>query len=141
VDGESTETTGQTGPESSAEPSPEQSPEPSLEESPEPSGDRVSAQQLVDYVERASFATTLGRRGYQQGEMDAFLVKVVETIRAGEPIAELVRRAQFATVRLEDGYDTTQVDNFLAAVVDLDPHPSAGKPELQRSGLITKLFG
>ena len=91
-------------------------------------------------MERASFATTLGRRGYQQSEVDAFLVTVAETLRAGEPLADLVRRTQFTHVRLEDGYDHTQVDDFLAAVVDLDPNADA-RPEVARSGLIGKLFG
>ena len=39
----------------------------------EPQPARLSAEQLCDYVERASFATTLGRRGYQQTEVDALL--------------------------------------------------------------------
>ena len=110
------------------------------DETTEPTKDRLTAEQLVDYVRRASFASTLGRRGYQQGEVDAFLVKVAEAIGAGEPLADLVRRNRFGTVRLENGYDATQVDEFLAAVVDLDPHAVA-RPEIARSGLVTKLFG
>jgi DivIVA domain-containing protein len=103
--------------------------------------DRVSAQQLVGFLQRASFATTLGRRGYQQGEVDAFLLKLAESVQAGEPLAELVRRTRFTTVRLEDGYDTSQVDDFLAAAVDLDPHADRVRPEVGRSERITKLFG
>ncbi len=111
-------------------------------EHPDTEPERVSVEQLCDYVGRASFATTLGRRGYQQGEVDALLIKVAETLRAGEPLADLVRRTHLSTVRLEDGYDPTQVDDFLAAVVDLDPHPEAApRPDLGRSGLVTKLFG
>ncbi len=107
----------------------------------EPRADRLSAEQLCDYVERASFATTLGRRGYQQSEVDAVLVKVAETLRAGEPLAELVRRTQLPTVRLENGYDPTQVDDFLAAVVDLDPHAEVARPEVGRTGMVARLFG
>ena len=118
------------------DPTEETTPQPDAE----PAHDRLSAEQLVDYVQRASFASTLGRRGYQQGEVDAFLVKVAEAIGAGEPLADLVRRNRFGTVRLENGYDATQVDEFLAAVVDLDPHAVA-RPEIARSGLVTKLFG
>ena len=103
--------------------------------------DRLTAEQLLDYVRRASFATTLGRRGYQQSEVDAFLVRVADAIRAGEPLADLVRRTHFDTVRLEDGYDITQVDDFLAAAADLDPHAEMPRPEAGRSGLVTKLFG
>ena len=99
-------------------------------------------EQLCDYVARASFATTLGRRGYQQSEVDALLVKVTETLREGEPLVDLVRRTNLTQVRLEDGYDPGQVDVFLAAVVDLDPNAAAARrPEVGRSGLITKLFG
>jgi DivIVA domain-containing protein len=132
VDGDTTET--------SAAADPTQLPEATDTEHTEPPPEGLSAEQLCDYVERASFATTLGRRGYQQSEVDAFLVTVAEALRAGEPLAELVRRTQFTHVRLEDGYDHTQVDDFLAAVVDLDPNADA-RPEIARSGLIGKLFG
>jgi DivIVA domain-containing protein len=103
--------------------------------------EQVSAEQLCDYVERASFAKTLGRRGYQQNEVDALLVRVTEALRAGEPLADLVRHTHLSHVRLEDGYDHTQVDDFLAAVVDLDPHADTSRPETGRSGLVGKLFG
>jgi len=113
-------------------------------EHPEPQPARqaegVSAEKLCDYVERANFATTLGRRGYQQGEVDALLVRVTEALRAGVPLADLVRNTHLTHVMLEDGYDHTQVDDFLAAVVDLDPHADA-RPEAARGGLISKLFG
>ena len=105
-----------------------------------PSG-KVSPEQLVDYLLKASFQTTLGKRGYQQWDVDAFLTRLVEATQAGEPLADLVRRTQFTPVRLEDGYDPTQVDDFLAAVVDLDPHADPARPEVARSGLIAKLFG
>jgi DivIVA domain-containing protein len=103
--------------------------------------DRLTPDQLCDYLARASFPTVLGRRGYQQDEVDAFLVTVAESVREGEPLKELVRRTRFSTVRLEDGYDPHQVDDFLAAVVDLDPHAVAEPPEVGRTGLIGKLFG
>jgi DivIVA domain-containing protein len=111
------------------------------EATPEQPDGQVTAEQLCGYVERASFVTKLGRRGYQQGEVDALLVKVAEALRAGEPLADLVRRTQLTPVRLEDGYDKAQVDDFLAAVVDLDPHADAARPEVARSGLVAKLFG
>lgn len=103
--------------------------------------DVLSPEQLADYLARASFATTIGRRGYQQGEVDAFLTRLTEAVAAGEPLADLVRRTKLSSVRLEDGYDTTQVDDFLAAVVDLDPHALGHKPEIGRTGLVAKLFG
>jgi DivIVA domain-containing protein len=106
----------------------------------EPAPDRVSPEQLVTYLGRATFSTTLGRRGYHQGEVDAFLARLADDVRAGEPLADLVRRTKLTAVRLEDGYDTTQVDDFLAAVVDLDPHATT-RPEIARTGMIAKLFG
>ena len=102
---------------------------------------QLSPEQLADYLSRAHFATTIGRRGYQQGEVDAFLTRLTEAVAIGEPLADLVRRTKITSVRLEDGYDTHQVDDFLAAVVDLDPHALAEKPEIGRSGLVSKLFG
>ncbi len=107
----------------------------------EPQPERLSAEQLCDYVERASFATTLGRRGYQQSEVDALLSRLAAALRAGEPLADLVRHTHLTHVRLEDGYDHHQVDDFLAAVLDLDPHADAARPEVARGGLIAKLFG
>ena len=121
-------------------PQPGPQPEPQREPEPEAQAERLSVEQLCDYVARARFATTFGRRGYQQSEVDALLVNVAETLRAGEPLADLVRHTHLTHVRLEDGYDTSQVDDFLAAVVDLDPHADA-RPEVARGGLIGKLFG
>ncbi len=102
---------------------------------------RITPEQLRDYLAKASFGHTLGRKGYHQGEVDAFLVRLSEAVTEGEPLAELVRRHRFTHVRLEDGYETHQVDEFLAAVVDLDPNAVAARPEVARSGFLTKLFG
>jgi DivIVA domain-containing protein len=104
-------------------------------------GDRLSPEQLCDYLARAHFPTVLGRRGYQQDEVDAFLVTLADQVRAGEPLHDLVRGNRFSTVRLEDGYDPHQVDDFLAAVVDLDPHSDGQRPEPARGGLMSRLFG
>ncbi len=131
MDGDTTEITETTDPADPTTP----------EATPRQSDDRVTAEQLCGYVERVSFATTLGRRGYQQSDVDTLLVKLTEALRAGEPLADLVRRTQLTPVRLEDGYDKSQVDDFLTAVLDLDPHADLARPEVARSGLIAKLFG
>jgi DivIVA domain-containing protein len=116
-------------------------PETAEPETAEPEADRVTPEQLCAYLSRATFGSTRGRRGYQQGEVDAFLTKLTEAVQAGQPLADLVRRQRFTPVRLEDGYEMSQVDDFLAAAVDLDPHATAAKPEVQRNGLVAKLFG
>jgi DivIVA domain-containing protein len=116
VDGDTTEIT------ETAEPTTPEAAESVQHESEPPEQPAVSAEQLCDYIERASFGTTLGRRGYQQVDVDALLGKLSESLRAGEPLADLVRRTHLTRVRLEDGYDKSQVDDFLAAVVDLDPN-------------------
>ena len=103
--------------------------------------DAVTAEQLCGFLSRAAFGHTRGRRGYHQGEVDAFLTRLTEAVQAGEPLADLVRRQRFTPVRLEDGYETGQVDEFLAAAVDVDPHAGVARPEVERSGLIGKLFG
>ena len=133
VDGDTTDTSEATDP--------TQTPEAADAEQSEPPAVQLTAEQLCDYVERASFATTLGRRGYQQSDVDALLGRVCEALRAGEPLADLVRHTHLTHVRLEDGYDQHQVDDFLAAVVDLDPQAEAERPEVARGGLIAKLFG
>jgi DivIVA domain-containing protein len=102
--------------------------------------DRVTPEQLIGYLRKAHFDGTRGRRGYQQGEVNAFLLRLAEAVAEGEPLAALVRRQRFTQVRLEHGYEIREVDEFLAAVVDLDPHAHA-RPSLRRSSLVTKLFG
>jgi DivIVA domain-containing protein len=133
VDGDTTDTSEAT--------EPTQTPETADAEHPEPPPVHLSAERLCDYVQRASFTTHLGRRGYQQVEVDALLGRIVESLRAGEPLADLVRHTHLTHVRLEDGYDHGQVDDFLAAVLDLDPHADPARPEIARGGLIAKLFG
>ena len=111
-------------------------------EHPEPQAERLTAEQLCDYVARASFATTLGRRGYQQTEVDALLVKVTETLREGEPVATWSAGRTSPRSGSRTATRPRQVDDFLAAVIDLDPNAEAAhRPEVGRSGLITKLFG
>jgi DivIVA domain-containing protein len=104
--------------------------------------DQVSPEQLVSYLRKAHFDGTRGRRGYHQGEVNAFLLRLAEAVEEGQPLAGLVRRQKLSQVRLEHGYEIREVDDFLAAVVDLDPHAHAhAKPAVGRSTLLTRLFG
>ena len=102
----------------------------------------MSVEQLCDYVARASFATTLGRRGYQQSEVDALLVKVAETLREGEPLADLVRRTQLThgpaggRLRPDAGRRLPRGRGRPGS-----ERRAAEKPEIGRHGLVAKLFG
>ena len=105
-----------------------------------PAPDRITPEQLVDYLRKAHFDSTRGRRGYHQGEVNAFLLRLVEAVKESQPLADLVRRQKLTQVRLEHGYEIREVNDFLAAVVDLDPHAHA-RPSVRRSTLVTRLFG
>lgn len=131
VDGETGETTQQTPSAEVVAPAPEPAPE---------APDRVSPEQLISYLRKAHFDGTRGRRGYHQGDVNAFLLRLVEAVQEEQPLAGLVRRQKLTQVRLEHGYEIREVDDFLAAVVDLDPH-AAARPLLGRSTLLTRLFG
>ena len=101
---------------------------------------QLTPEQLIGYLEKAHFDGTRGHRGYHIGEVNAFLLRLVEAVHEGQPLGVLVRRQKFTPVVVEHGYDCSQVDHFLAAVVDLDPHAHV-RPEVHRSALLTKLFG
>jgi DivIVA domain-containing protein len=101
---------------------------------------QVDADRLMDYLRKAHFEVTRGRRGYQIAEVNAFLNRLVELVEAGQPLARAVRKQRFTIVRLEHGYDPGQVDDFLEAAVDVDPHAHV-RPDVARGGLIGKLFG
>ncbi|GIH51908.1 DivIVA domain-containing protein [Microbispora rosea] len=68
-------------------------------------------------VERVAFRPGRLGMGYREEEVDAFLDRMVATLRgtAAEPLtAEQVRRATFATVVFRPGYAIGEVDGFLA---------------------------
>jgi DivIVA domain-containing protein len=138
VDGDTTESTETERTEGTE---PDAVDEPTEEQATAEPEDRITCEQLVSYLRRAHFDGTRGRRGYHRGEVNAFLLRLIEAVEAGEPLADPVRRTHFTPVRLEDGYEPAQVDDFLKAVVDVDPNAGAARPELARSGLVSKLFG
>jgi DivIVA domain-containing protein len=73
-------------------------------------------------VERVAFRPGRLGMGYREEEVDAFLDRVVATLRgtAAEPLtAEQVRKATFATVVFRPGYAIHEVDGFLAEMANV----------------------
>ncbi len=73
-------------------------------------------------VERVAFRPGRLGMGYREEEVDAFLDRVVATLRgtAAEPLtAEQVRKATFATVVFRPGYAIHEVDGFLAEMASV----------------------
>lgn len=73
-------------------------------------------------VERVAFRPGRLGMGYREEEVDAFLDRVVATLRgtADEPLtAEQVRTATFATVVFRPGYAIREVDGFLAEMASV----------------------
>lgn len=84
-----------------------------------------SAMMTSDDVLKVKFQATKFRAGYDQDEVDRFLDKVVESLRArergetvapnGAPLvtARAVREAQIRTVKYREGYEQVAVDALL----------------------------
>ncbi|MDI9579646.1 MAG: DivIVA domain-containing protein, partial [Thermobispora sp.] len=73
-------------------------------------------------VERAVFRPARFGMGYHEDEVDAFLDRVVATLRgtAEHPLtAQDVRDAMFTTVVLRTGYAIDEVDALLAEIAGL----------------------
>ncbi|WP_179155559.1 DivIVA domain-containing protein [Microbispora sp. GKU 823] len=73
-------------------------------------------------VERVAFRPGRLGMGYREEEVDAFLDRVVATLRgtAAEPLTpEQVRKATFATVVFRPGYAIHEVDGFLAEMASV----------------------
>lgn len=73
-------------------------------------------------VERVSFRTGRLGMGYSEEEVDAFLDRVVATLRgtADAPLtAADVREARFSTVLFRAGYAIGEVDEFLADIAEV----------------------
>ncbi|MEU8178976.1 DivIVA domain-containing protein [Microbispora hainanensis] len=73
-------------------------------------------------VERVAFHPGRLGMGYREEEVDAFLDRMVATLRgtAAEPLtAEQVRKATFATVVFRPGYAIHEVDGFLAEMANV----------------------
>ncbi|HUR04235.1 MAG TPA: DivIVA domain-containing protein [Nonomuraea sp.] len=73
-------------------------------------------------VERVAFRPGRMGTGYNEDEIDAFLDRIVATLRGTTdyPVtAENVREAKFSTVLLRPGYLIADVDSFLAGIADV----------------------
>ncbi|MEU6430885.1 DivIVA domain-containing protein [Microbispora sp. NPDC046973] len=83
-------------------------------------------------VERVAFRPGRLGMGYREEEVDAFLDRVVATLRgtAAEPLtAEQVRKATFATVVFRPGYAIHEVDGFLAEMAGVLERLPCGDPQ------------
>ncbi|MDP9860952.1 MULTISPECIES: DivIVA domain-containing protein [Streptosporangium] len=80
------------------------------------------------WIERAAFRAGRLGMGYNEDQVDAFLDRVVATLRGttDQPVTPGdVRAARFATVMLRPGYAVGEVDEFLTGVADvLEAHLS-----------------
>ncbi len=73
-------------------------------------------------VERVAFRPGRMGTGYNEDEVDAFLDRIVATLRGTTdyPVtAAEVREAKFATVMFRAGYLIADVDEFLAGIADV----------------------
>jgi DivIVA domain-containing protein len=95
---------------------------------PHPTGEMLAEawfESQAERVERVVFRQGRLGMGYSEDEVDAFLDRIVATLRGttDEPIsAEEVRSAAFATVLLKPGYATAEVDAFLSEIADVLEH-------------------
>jgi DivIVA domain-containing protein len=73
-------------------------------------------------VERVGFRPGRMGTGYNEDEIDAFLDRIVATLRGTTefPVsAKEVRAVKFSTVMLRSGYLIADVDSFLAGIADV----------------------
>ena len=78
---------------------------------------------IIRELESTRFSPVRLREGYDLGEVDAFLDRLGQAARDGQPFAPLVAAAAFTTVRLREGYDIGEVDALLARMASVVPVP------------------
>ncbi|GAA5062942.1 DivIVA domain-containing protein [Thermocatellispora tengchongensis] len=105
-----------------------------LEAGPEPDGGEPLAEAWFETqaarVERAAFRAGRLGMGYDEDEVDAFLDRIVATLRGTteHPVtAEEVRTARFPTVLFRPGYLISEVDGFLADIAGVLEHRQAAE--------------
>ncbi|HEY9524682.1 MAG TPA: DivIVA domain-containing protein, partial [Thermopolyspora sp.] len=85
-----------------------------------PAADRAEVQ--ATRVERVAFRAGRLGMGYDEDEVDAFLDRIVATLRGttGQPLtAREVREVTFSIVLFKPGYAVGEVDEFLAELADV----------------------
>ncbi|WP_433253515.1 DivIVA domain-containing protein [Streptosporangium sp. CA-135522] len=95
---------------------PEESPDSAGEVSAGRAGASVTSEEHAARIERAAFRAGRLGMGYNEDQVDAFLDRVVATLRGttDQPVTPGdVRAARFATVMLKPGYAVNEVDEFL----------------------------
>ncbi|MFG1707679.1 DivIVA domain-containing protein [Nonomuraea sp. M3C6] len=91
----------------------------------EPTGDMLREEWFetqATRVERVAFRPGRMGTGYNEDEIDAFLDRIVATLRGTTeyPVtAKDVRDVKFSTVMLKSGYLIADVDSFLAGIADV----------------------
>ncbi|MFC7503159.1 DivIVA domain-containing protein [Nocardioides sp. CPCC 206347] len=79
-------------------------------------------------VAEVRFTPVRLREGYDMGEVDAFLDRIVAVANDPAAIAALVSGARFTPVRLREGYHMGQVDAFVRGLVGGEPRIPAPAP-------------
>jgi DivIVA domain-containing protein len=70
---------------------------------------------LVEEITQARFTPVrVTREGYDMGDVDDLLDRVVAALGRGEPVGPVLDGARLGHVRLREGYDIGEVDEFLA---------------------------
>src|SRR4051794_13212792 len=83
----------------------------------------VDSGDVIRDIERVRFTPVRMREGYDMGEVDEFLDRLVEAARAGRSFGAMVAGTTFTRVRLREGYDIADVDTFLARMAEVTPVP------------------
>jgi len=72
---------------------------------------------LVETITMARFTPVrLRHEGYDMGEVDDLLDRIVAALGAGEPVTPLLEGVRLTHVRLREGYNIDEVDKFLDQV-------------------------
>ena len=109
---------------------------------------------LVQLIENARFTPVRAMSGYDMGEVDQLLDRVVAALREGRDVQQLIDSARFTSTKWREGYSMQDVDGFLARLRTetggerlVDRAPNASAPPVvpgviaEQRGLLSRLFG